>query len=112
MVAHPCAATKRETVMHGRGCLSDRSMSVNAALAYENGERPISKWYKCGVLGGSGRDLVAALNLDRYSVAFLKEMFLEPVAWHHTGRRYNVTDLYAQGRLVPSLKSKISLASR
>ena len=81
--------------MRGRGCLSDRSMSVNAALAYENGERPISKWYKCGVLGGSGRDLVVALNLDRYSVVFLKEMFLEPVAWHHTSRRYNVTDLYA-----------------
>ena len=70
-------------------------MSVNAALAYENGERPISKWYKYDVLGGSSRDLVAALNLDRYSVAFLKEMFLEPVAWHHTSRRYNVTDLYA-----------------
>ena len=81
--------------MRGRGYLSNRSMSVNAAIAYENGERPISKWYKYDVLGGSSRDLVAALNLDRYSVAFLKEMFLEPVAWHHTSRRYNVTDLYA-----------------
>lgn len=81
--------------MRGRGYLSNRSMSVNAAIAYENGERPISKWRKDDILNGLGRELVAALNLDRYPAAFLKEMFLEPVAWHHTSRHYNVTDFYA-----------------
>lgn len=81
--------------MRGRGYLSNRSMSVNAAIAYENGERPISKWRKDDILNGLGRELVATLNLDRYPAAFLKEMYLQPVAWHHTSRHYNVTDFYA-----------------
>lgn len=41
--------------MRGRGYLANRSMSVNAAIAYENGERPISKWRKDDILNGVTR---------------------------------------------------------
>lgn len=97
--------------MRGRGYLSNRSMSVNAAIAYENGERPISKWRKDDILNGLGRELVAVLNLDRYPAAFLKEMYLEPVAWHHTSRHYNVTDFYALRAVGPVPQEQSLLAS-
>lgn len=98
--------------MRGRGYLSNRSMSVNAAIAYENGERPISKWRKDDILNGLGRELVAALNLDRYPAAFLKEMYLQPVAWHHTSRHYNVTDFYALRQTGSITQEQALLASR
>lgn len=98
--------------MRGRGYLSNRSMSVNAAIAYENGERPISKWRKDDILNGLGRELVAALNLDRYPAAFLKEMYLQPVAWHHTSRHYNVTDFYALRQTASITQEQALLASR
>lgn len=112
MVAQQSAATERGTVVRGRGYLSNRSMSVNAAIAYENGERPISKWRKDDILNGLGRELVAVLNLDRYPAAFLKEMFLEPVAWHHTSRHYNVTDFYALRQTGSIPQEQALLASR
>lgn len=70
------------------------SMSNNARLAYQSGERPLSKWNKDAFLGE-----VADLEGEIYEkvkntpLYILKE-FLDYSAWHHTSKHYNITRFY------------------
>lgn len=81
---------------HGRGYI-DHSMSVNAQIAYDQGEKPLSKWNK--------RDIIKAIleepgnihtkeSLEKLNLGTLKNNFLEWSAWHHTSKHYNQTDFY------------------
>lgn len=70
----------------------DYSMSVNAALAYEDGEKPLSKWTKSVILAAVGEkaEILSSLNLTE-----LRDLVLYRSSWHHTSKLYNRTDFYA-----------------
>lgn len=77
------------------------SMSNNAVLAYQNGEKPISGWKKGDILDAiqkyaaeQGIDVHIEL-LKKVSAPLLKERFLWKSSWHHTSSMYNKTDFYA-----------------
>lgn len=75
------------------------SMSERAALAYEDGEMPKSRWTKsamlaaiadyCDMFGLAYDGSAAKLTKDA-----LFERFFEWKSWHHTGKYANVTDFY------------------
>lgn len=74
------------------------SMSNNAVTAYENGEKPISKWTKTAILGALRADGLSEHDLavlSKYPVGALKERVLVRSSWHHTSSRYNRTDFYS-----------------
>ena len=69
------------------------SMSNNAVDAYNNGEKPISKWKKQDILSGI-QELDIDLQCDfaklqKAPVKFLKELCLYQSSWHHTSSYYN-----------------------
>lgn len=72
------------------------SMSNNARAAYENGEKPWSKWTKSELL-----DAVKAIDESRYDLAKkmtveqLRASVLNTTSWHHTSKYYNKTDFYS-----------------
>lgn len=71
------------------------SMSNNAVHAYNNGEKPLSKWTKPEILSELSAmdyrsDLVKSLT-----AAELKALFLRRSSWHHTSSHYNRTDFYS-----------------
>lgn len=71
------------------------SMSNNARLAYQSGERPLSKWNKNAFL-----EEVADLEGEIYEKVkntpiFILKEFLDYSAWHHTGKHYNITKFYS-----------------
>ena len=74
------------------------SMSNNAVSAYDNGEKPLSKWTKVDILSElaeldvSGEIIQAAKKL---TLADLKNIFLYKSSWHHTSKMYNKTDFYS-----------------
>lgn len=79
------------------------SMSNNAVQAYEDGERPISKWKKEDIIGsieemdGNGEiSLQCSLSaLKKLPEGALKEACLSYSSWHHTGKYYNETEFYS-----------------
>lgn len=81
------------------------SMSNNAVDAYENGEKPLSKWAKTDILSelheiGYSDDVIQiAKNL---SLAELKSIFLYKSSWHHTSKMYNRTNFYSVNPDVPA----------
>ena len=86
-------------VRYNQGGYVGCSMSVNAALAYEDGEMPKSKWSKramlaaiadyCDLCGIPYDGSAARLTKDA-----LFERFFEWKSWHHTGKYANETDFY------------------
>ena len=75
------------------------SMSERAAYAYENGEKPKSKWTKKAML----EEIEAYCRLfdmpyeGQFSKMKKDEIFREFfrwTSWHHTGKYANVTDFY------------------
>jgi hypothetical protein len=79
----------------GRG-YKGNSMSINANLAYSNGEMPKSKWTKLAILEhlrNEDRDDLAekATSLPVYVV----RKFLENTSIHHTGALFNQTRFYS-----------------
>jgi len=74
------------------------SMSNRARAAYEDGERPISKWTKSDILEGI-REFLDDKNIlediAKYPKDFLKRYFLEQTSWHHTSKLYRETDFYS-----------------
>lgn len=77
------------------------SMSNNARQAYEDGERPKSKWTKGDLLeeidraakeDGISYDKKA---LSKISSETLRDEFLRKSSWHHTSSMYNQTDFYS-----------------
>ena len=75
------------------------SMSNNAVQAYEDGEKPLSKWTKNVLV----YELADALDaepeevaevLKPYTVKEVKDKCLTYSSWHHTSSRYNRTAFY------------------
>lgn len=75
------------------------SMSNNAVDAYENGEKPLSKWRKSDILEAieeSEIELKCSIEkLRKLPVKILKEVCLRYSSWHHTSNHYNETDFYS-----------------
>lgn len=72
-------------------------MSERAQEAYDNGERPMSKWSKWDILSELEYDLDddTIAKLSKYSTQTIKNVCLEWTSWHHTGSYANETDFYA-----------------
>ncbi|GFH41384.1 hypothetical protein [Pseudolactococcus insecticola] len=64
------------------------SMSNNAVDAYNDGEKPLSKWTKADFVEHDER-------LKPFSVAFLRQKILYQSSWHHTSSHYNRTYFYS-----------------
>lgn len=79
------------------------SMSNNAVSAYENGEKPFSKWKKTEIIEAIERameegelSLGCSLNkLKKMPTKCLKLLCLHCSSWHHTGKYYNRTVFYS-----------------
>lgn len=67
--------------------------------AYENGEKPLSKWRKSDILEAieeSEIELKCSIEkLRKLPVKILKEVCLRYSSWHHTSNHYNETDFYS-----------------
>ena len=75
------------------------SMSNNAVIAYECGEKPYSKWTKADIL----EDLSYLIKEDEIELKCdfskikklpadaVKDLFLHSSSWHHTSSYYNKT---------------------
>ena len=76
------------------------SMSNNAVIAYEQGEKPLSKWTKKVILNEINYYILdnnLDLNIEFFSkitLKILRENFLEKSSWHHTSKFYNKTYFY------------------
>ena len=77
------------------------SMSNNAVGAYNNGEKPLSKWSKAEILqeiriyAKENNINIDMEKLNKVSLPVLRESFLYKTAYHHTSKFYNSTDFYA-----------------
>ena len=79
------------------------SMSNNAVIAYENGEKPLSKWSKAEIIEiinkkmNSG-ELTVKCNIEKLKkvpLKVLRELCLIYTSWHHTSSHYNMTNFYS-----------------
>lgn len=77
------------------------SMSNNAVEAYENGQRPLSRWTKGKILNSVKHLLADDPKLDvklqllkKFTVKNLKEYLLTDCGWHHTSMYYNETEFW------------------
>lgn len=79
------------------------SMSNNAVSAYEDGEKPISKWKKKDILdeikkGASNGEISLQCSLDslkKVPAPVLKKVCLYNSSYHHVSKYYNVVDFYS-----------------
>ena len=77
------------------------SMSNNAVDAYNNGEKPLSKWTKADILeaiSDYAEENDLKINMDllkKVSAKVIKSIFLSKSSWHHTSLMYNRTDFYS-----------------
>lgn len=78
------------------------SMSNNAVAAYENGEKPLSKWTKKEILNQISNQIeqgelelhCSLALLKKLSLKALKENCLWYSSWHHTSNYFNETKFY------------------
>ena len=75
------------------------SMSNNAVAAYEDGEKPLSKWTRADIFDAIESQEVelkcSIEKLKKLPVKVLKEVCLTYSSWHHTSNHYNKTDFYS-----------------
>lgn len=75
------------------------SMSNNAVAAYEDGEKPLSKWTKTDIFDEIENQEVklkcSMEKLQKLPAKALKEVCLTYSSWHHTSNHYNRTDFYS-----------------
>lgn len=74
------------------------SMSNNARSAYDDGEKPLSKWTKTELLSAIRSYNVSAdviLALQKHNAETLRRELLIYSGWHHTSEYYNKTNFYA-----------------
>lgn len=75
------------------------SMSNNAVAAYEDGEKPLSKWTKTDIFDAINEQEVelkcSIEKLKKLPTKVLKEICLIYSSWHHTSNHYNKTDFYS-----------------
>jgi len=75
---------------------SGYSMSNNAISAYENGEKPISKWTKADILYELKKVNPEIVELaKKLTVSELKSRLIKRTSWHHTSSKFNQTDFYS-----------------
>lgn len=84
-------------VIYGQSGYSGTRMSNRAIAAYDNGEKPLSKWTKTEILslieayyGNAVAKAVSKMTADD-----LKLNFLYRSSWHHTGSYASRTDFYS-----------------
>lgn len=70
------------------------SMSNNAVMAYDNGEKPYSKWTKAEILREAADQGLHSDLAKKLTVAEARGLFLKWSSWHHTSSMYNRTDFY------------------
>lgn len=75
------------------------SMSNNAVSAYENGEKPFSKWTKADIVREiRNSELEFNFSMEKIKkvpVKVLRDRCLMKTSWHHTSSYYNTTDFYS-----------------
>lgn len=75
------------------------SMSNNAVTAYDDGEKPLSKWARADILDAiedQGITLKCSVEkLRKIPVKILRKACLTRSSWHHTSSHYNKTDFYS-----------------
>ena len=83
-------------VSYGQSGYVGCQMSERAKEAYDNGERPMSKWTKWDILCELEYDFDddTIAKLSKYSTQAIKNVCLEWTSWHHTGSYANETDFY------------------
>lgn len=93
---NPANEDIRYSRMDGGG-YSGYSMSNRAVAAYEDGEKPLSKWTKAEILGAIADELgqEKANMLKGIRTDVLKRKLLYNSSWHHTSLMYNKTEFYA-----------------
>lgn len=85
-------------MMNKNSGYSGYRMSNRAVSAYENGERPLSKWTKADILNDikkRGFDNTLVNDLKKLSKKTLMSVALYKSSWHHTSSYCNETDFYA-----------------
>lgn len=77
------------------------SMSNRAVEAYDNGEKPLSKWTKAAIID-EVKDNIDENNtpftmavLEKAPKAVLVDLLLRRSSWHHTSSYCNSTDFYS-----------------
>ncbi len=70
------------------------SMSVNARIAYSDGEKPKSKWTKAAILATIAEQGGDADRFRCLPVKVLRDVFLVETCEHHTSCWYNSTKFY------------------
>lgn len=74
---------------------SGYSMSQRAARAYEDGEKPLSKWTKREIINKiKDIDKEKAQAFSKVKLSVLKDTVLRYSSWHHTSSMCNRTDFY------------------
>lgn len=73
------------------------SMSNMAVWAYEDGEKPLSKWRKADIIEAveeiiEDKELIKLIK--KVNLTTLKDKMLVYSSWHHTSSRCNKTDFY------------------
>lgn len=89
-------------VSYGQSGYVGCSMSRRAQEAYEQGEKPKSKWTKAAMLDAIAGvlwfdDMLTDDNMAAFKKLKKDELFngfFEWSSWHHTGKYANVTDFY------------------
>ena len=94
------------------------SMSNRAAEAYENGEKPLSKWTKKAIIEQIEEYIKDSSiscpieDLKKVPALVLKNLVLKRSSWHHTSYYANATDFYSvdQDKLSDLTKEDIEAA--
>ena len=74
------------------------SMSNNAVAAYEDGDKPLSKWTKSDIFNAINEQVEIKCSIEKLKklpVKVLKGICLRCSSWHHTSSYYNQTDFYS-----------------
>ncbi len=74
---------------------SGYSMSNNAVAAYEDGEKPLSKWSKNDIIDDVKQIDKNNLDFSKVPLSVLRQQLLYKSSWHHTSSKYNRTDFYS-----------------
>lgn len=84
------------------------SMSNNAVNAYDNGEKPFSKWTKTEIIEALS-DYPIVEVLKKIPAKAVKQLCLVKTSWHHTSCKYNKTDFYSIDDWAVSQMSKATI---
>lgn len=78
----------------GKGYISNK-MSVNASLAYDNDEMPISKWTKKAIIEFLSEERPDLVEKAQQQPHYILITFLTNTSIHHTGALFNQTRFWS-----------------